>query len=323
MQKLPVAGKALIAGLLASVAAGLVGCDLFNASPIALFSWSASEYTVEFDASDSHDTDGSIVEYLWNFGDGRLGSRVSPAHTYSATGPTTHRVWLAVTDDKGATSDTERWISIAPSAPEPAPPPPADNSPPVAAFSWSSYGSGASFDAADSSDPDDDPLTYAWSFGDGLSATGRVAGHVYFALTDQEFVVRLTVSDPHGASDAVEHQVLIEPRPTPKPGPTPAAGDGISLQVTAVRNRVDILGGWAYLPSTSGGQLVVYARNLTPGELGGVEVRARAYDANGDLIGEGVSSSFSISVGGAAVCWIYWWLDGVQIAQIDIYEILS
>ena len=60
--------------------------------------------SVEFDASQSSDRDGSITDYSWDFGDGTnsLGSQAS--HTYTSLGVFTAIV--TVTDDDGATSST-------------------------------------------------------------------------------------------------------------------------------------------------------------------------------------------------------------------------
>jgi hypothetical protein len=49
---------------------------------------------------------------------------------------------------------------------------------------------------AASSDPDRDALTYAWSFGDGATATGATVTHAY--TTPGTFTVRLTVTDIRG-----------------------------------------------------------------------------------------------------------------------------
>lgn len=49
------------------------------------------------------------------------------------------------------------------------------------------------FSGAGSSDPDNDPLTYSWDFGDGAAATGLTASHQYASAGVYE--VRLTVSD--------------------------------------------------------------------------------------------------------------------------------
>ena len=66
---------------------------------------------ISLDGSGSSDSDGTIVQYDWNFGDGNTGSDISPTHTYSEDG--IYTVSLTVTDDKGATdsSSTTSLIS--------------------------------------------------------------------------------------------------------------------------------------------------------------------------------------------------------------------
>jgi PKD repeat protein len=57
---------------------------------------------VPFSATATHDPDGSIATYAWDFGDGGSGSGPEPTHTYTSGGryfPT-----LTVTDDDGASS---------------------------------------------------------------------------------------------------------------------------------------------------------------------------------------------------------------------------
>ena len=57
--------------------------------------------SLTFDGSGSYDSDGSIVSYEWDFGDGNTGTGVNPAHTYTLEG--TYTVTLTVTDDDAAT----------------------------------------------------------------------------------------------------------------------------------------------------------------------------------------------------------------------------
>jgi parallel beta-helix repeat protein len=93
-----------------------------NTSPSAAFAGKVNDLTVSFDASSSHDPDGSIVEYAWRFGDGRssFGKRV--AHTYETAG--TYTVQLRVTDDRGATDSHTAQVTVtAPSAPKVQPAP--------------------------------------------------------------------------------------------------------------------------------------------------------------------------------------------------------
>jgi hypothetical protein len=78
------------------------------------------------------------------------------------------------------------------------------NQAPTAGFTVSVSGLTATFDASppNSGDPDGDPLTYIWSFGDGGQAWGATATHAYSCLKDDgtPYVVDLGVVDGHGGS---------------------------------------------------------------------------------------------------------------------------
>ncbi len=84
-------------------------------APQASFSFSPITPTVGdeivFDASDSKDPDGQIIEYLWDFGDGSPSeSGPTVIHVYSAVG--TYTVKLTVTDDQGLASSLEKSIEV-------------------------------------------------------------------------------------------------------------------------------------------------------------------------------------------------------------------
>lgn len=82
--------------------------------------------------------------------------------------------------------------------------------PPVAVVDGpyaSSEGSAVSMSAAGSSDPDGDAITYAWSFGDGATATGVSATHTY--ANDGAYTVRLIATDIRGLSDTVFTQANV------------------------------------------------------------------------------------------------------------------
>jgi subtilisin family serine protease len=65
---------------------------------------------VTFNGSSSIDSDGSIVTYAWQFGDGVTGSGITANHTY--TSPGTYTVTLTVTDNKGATATATTTATI-------------------------------------------------------------------------------------------------------------------------------------------------------------------------------------------------------------------
>ncbi|MFH0815279.1 MAG: PKD domain-containing protein [Methanobacteriota archaeon] len=67
---------------------------------------------VSFDGSASHDVDGTIVSYSWNFGDGSadvLG--MTATHTYTTVG--TYTVTLTVTDNDGKSSTDTLVVTVA------------------------------------------------------------------------------------------------------------------------------------------------------------------------------------------------------------------
>lgn len=83
-----------------------------NTPPIASFSANSYSGTaplaVTFDAGSAYDPDGTILSYLWNFGDGTSGSGAYVSHTYKAGSFT---ATLTVTDDNGATATKAVTIS--------------------------------------------------------------------------------------------------------------------------------------------------------------------------------------------------------------------
>ncbi|MEZ5936399.1 MAG: PKD domain-containing protein [Alphaproteobacteria bacterium] len=60
---------------------------------------------VRFDAGGSHDPDGTILRYDWDFGDGRSGSGCHAGACRPRPG-TYQRVHLTVTDDSGTLRNT-------------------------------------------------------------------------------------------------------------------------------------------------------------------------------------------------------------------------
>ena len=101
--------------------------------------------TVDFDASASHDPDGTIVAYDWDFGDGSTGSGVTASHTYAAAG--SYNVTLTVTGDFGATTQETRTVALQPVGGGACPTPICDNSDTgfVTVGTWSASTSSAGY----------------------------------------------------------------------------------------------------------------------------------------------------------------------------------
>jgi PKD repeat protein len=88
---------------------GLKGTSPVNSDPISAFSYSPTDLTVVF-TDVSSDSDGTIVSWLWNFGDGNTSGQQNPSHSYGADG--NYTVSLAVTDDDGAVDISTQTISV-------------------------------------------------------------------------------------------------------------------------------------------------------------------------------------------------------------------
>ena len=93
-----------------------------NTPPVPKFAASASPegpvLAVLFDATESYDSDGSIVSYQWVFGDGYSGSGITKVHTYTQAGD--YGVTLLVIDNEGAAQLVTSTIDPAnPGAPPP------------------------------------------------------------------------------------------------------------------------------------------------------------------------------------------------------------
>jgi PKD repeat protein len=141
--------------------------------------------SVQFDGSGSFDSDGDLLAYEWDFGDGNSGTGVTPSHTYSAAG--TYTVSLVVSDGQTASpaSSTTATISDA-----------VVNEPPVAVIGGpytGEAGTALQFDGSASFDPDGSVQSYSWDFGDGDGGTGANPVHTY--ATAGSYTVSLVVSD--------------------------------------------------------------------------------------------------------------------------------
>ena len=77
--------------------------------PTAAFSSIATELSVSF-TDQSTDSDGNIMAWLWDFGDGGSSTLQNPTHAYASND--TYTVSLTVTDNDGLTGNTQQEITV-------------------------------------------------------------------------------------------------------------------------------------------------------------------------------------------------------------------
>ena len=79
-----------------------------NKAPTAAFTYTVSGQTVTFNAGDSSDSDGTITEYKWDFGDGSSGTGQNATHSYASYGE--YSATLTVADNGKAVSLLQKKI---------------------------------------------------------------------------------------------------------------------------------------------------------------------------------------------------------------------
>ena len=78
--------------------------------PTANFTYSANESNILFNGSLSNDSDGIIISYEWNFGDGTTETGEITYHNYCRVG--TYNVTLTVTDDDDLTGKITKSVEV-------------------------------------------------------------------------------------------------------------------------------------------------------------------------------------------------------------------
>jgi PKD repeat protein len=225
-----------------------------NQPPTASFTHTESFLDLSVNGSGSTDTDGQITSYAWNFGDGATGTGATAQHSYAAAG--TYTVTLTVTDNGSKTATSTATVTVA------------ANQPPTASFTHTENLRTVNVDASASSDPEGTALTYAWTFGDGGTATGATASHAYVA--DGTYTVTLTVTDANGAKGTASQQVTVA-------GPFNAPPTA-SFTHTEAFLKADLDGRGS---SDADGTIVSYAWNFGDGSTGTGSTASHTYAAAG------------------------------------------
>ncbi|MGQ0534662.1 MAG: PKD domain-containing protein [Methanobacteriota archaeon] len=174
--------------------------------PVARASANATEVgigiPVTFSGDGSSDPQGLAIAHRWDFGDGTNATGSLVTHAWAAAG--TFTVTLRVDNSEGLFATDEILLRVL------------ANVRPTAEIRVLDAGGSdvssalvdapLSFEAA-ASDPDGDPLTFAWEFGDGEKADGSSVTHAY--ARGGRYVVALTVTDDDGATATASKALSI------------------------------------------------------------------------------------------------------------------
>ena len=191
---------------------------------------SAPGATVSFDASGSTDPEGTITDYSWNLGRGRI---VDTGSTPSLQFRSWHRgartITLTVTNNYGQTSTATHTLTI--------------DDPPTAAFTPSASvaapGATVNFNASASAPgASGGTITdYSWNFGDGtpVDDTGATAAASHAYAAPGTYTVTLTTTDDLGVTDTATEQVTVDaPAAAFTIAPsTPAPGSSVSFDASS------------------------------------------------------------------------------------------
>ncbi|NOX18420.1 MAG: PKD domain-containing protein [Chlorobi bacterium] len=170
----------------------------------------------------SSDSDGSIVKYEWDFGDGtrRAGKKLS--HTFRKHG--SYTVKLTVTDNVGGFcgTDSDSFTVMVNAAPV------ADAGKDIRCAANETI----LFDGSQSVDPDGNIMSYEWNLGDGSKASGQKITHKYNRPGKYRVTLKV-VDDSNQRNNASTDKatVWVNDKPTAKAGKNReiAVGETITL----------------------------------------------------------------------------------------------
>jgi PKD repeat protein len=173
-----------------------------NAVATATPTSGSAPLSVQFSSAQSSDPDGSIVSYLWDFGDGSTSTAANPSHTFNAVG--NYTVTLVVTDNSGLSDGATVTVSVL-----------APNVLPVAIASATPNSGYAplvvTLSGANSYDSDGSIASYAWNFGDGTTGAGASVQHTYTGVGN--YTATLTVTDNRGGTATTTAGIQTQQNP--------------------------------------------------------------------------------------------------------------
>lgn len=166
-------------------------------------------FKVSFNASQSRDKDGEIVEYQWDFGDGSApASSMTANHTYTELG--NYNAQLTITDNDDKQDTTSVLVIVKESAKAPtaliSSKPPADSKGKITGTAPLTL----ELNGSESSDEDGNIILYEWNYGDNTTIeTGEVVTHTYEQVGT--YTLALTVMDnDNQESIPLEYTIVVK-----------------------------------------------------------------------------------------------------------------
>lgn len=162
---------------------------------------------LSFDGSGSNDSDGTITNYTWNFGDGNSSPKIKPSYTYIKSG--NYTVTLKVTDNSSL-SDTDTTYAII--SPTPNLPP---TNPDVIGPTSGTKNTVYTYSAV-STDPDNDTIQYVFNWGDGSESTtdfqsnGTLSTQTHKWTSAGRFSIGVKAYDNNTYSGTKSYEVMID-----------------------------------------------------------------------------------------------------------------
>ncbi|MEA3514581.1 MAG: PKD domain-containing protein [Nanoarchaeota archaeon] len=143
------------------------------------------------------DSDGEIVKYFWNFGDGYGSTQANTTHTYTEAG--IYPATLVVTDDDGAMGTAYVIIRVTADS----------NIAPTVVITANPTTGNTPLDVTFTSTVTDEGeiVSYLWNFGDGYGSTEANTTHTY--TTAGIYTATLVVTDDEGATGTACVEIIV------------------------------------------------------------------------------------------------------------------
>jgi gliding motility-associated-like protein len=166
-------------------------------TPIPDFTGGPLEGCYPFPVSFTNLTTGTVLTYLWNFGNYVTSNQVNPSITYG-NATRLYDVTLTAISPEGCDSSVTKtnYVSV--------------HGQPVAGFSYNPSNPDEMFNIVNFHNLTVQGENFFWDFGDGQSSTVYAPAHQYPADTGT-YTVTLYVTSTYGCNDTISYELYVKP----------------------------------------------------------------------------------------------------------------